>query len=133
MRTQEEIVARIKSPISDDFLGTHKEDLIDFLEFEHAKEFLGDEYVSKVLDGTEKYEVQQKTPAELIVDYLPFAFGKAENERSISASRSIDHMKAWLWLDESPLSEQVDNDEIEYSPYGMPILEAIAEQYNFKH
>lgn len=131
MRTQQEILDRIASEKSDDFMGTQRSDLVDHLEFENAKPFLKPEYIQKVIDGTEKWE-EDKTPAETIIDYLPFAIGKAEDERGLSASRSICHMIAWLWLDGNPLAEQIENGEIEYEPYGMPILKKIKKQYTSK-
>jgi len=113
MRTQEEILKRIKDVEDDDFFGATRNDLTDFLTFENAKEFLK--------EGVKKKDWKQKKPTEEIIkheirDYLPFAWDKANNCRGLSANISIDHMKAYAWLLGDDVFEKLE--EIEYKHYG---------------
>jgi len=57
-------------------------------------------------------------------DYIDFAFEKAENQRGISAERSIWKFKQWLWVLEDD-SIPTDN----YCDYGIEILKCITEKY----
>lgn len=124
MKTQEEIVARIEelsASKTQDFLGFQTSDLLEFLEFENAKPFLID-------DATEEKwaEVQKPHTREAVIkeikDYMPFAWGKANDCRGLSAARSLEHMKAWFWL----LGEEIDVDS--HTHYGKPQLVAICER-----
>jgi hypothetical protein len=56
---------------------------------------------------------------------MAFAWGKARDHRGISASRSVEKMRTWVWL--------LDDPEItaNYQNYGAPILRAICERYGF--
>lgn len=55
-------------------------------------------------------------PLDAIRDYLPFAWEKANDCRGISAGRSLDHIRTWLWLaDFDDLAEKHFGD---YSHYG---------------
>ena len=123
-RTQEQIVARVNAIASDDFFGWQTNDLLIHLDYEHAKEFLKDE-----IDAGKRAQViaDRKQPSEHIADYMPFAWDKANNCRGISAGRSLEHMKAWVWLDgKDGLLQQIEND---YEYYGKPHLVAICEAY----
>src|SRR5437868_5847572 len=104
MRTKEEILARVRS-VSDLF-GTQVADLVEYLPFEAAKEFLNDDYKRKVEAGEEKWEMRSDPKAE-ILDYLEFAYGKAEDQRGLSAGRSMLHFKTWIWLDDDTFYSQV--------------------------
>jgi hypothetical protein len=92
-RTQEEIVARIKWEKEwNDFLNFAIEDLIVYLDFVHAQHYLKAEVTE------ESWIKSSKDPKQEITDYMPFAWDKANNCRGLSAGRSIDHLRAWLWL-----------------------------------
>jgi hypothetical protein len=61
-------------------------------------------------------------------DYMSFAWDKANNCRGLSAGRSIDHMKAWLWLlGESEMAAKIAH----FSHYGKPQLRAICERFGW--
>lgn len=123
-RTQEQIVARIKSISDEDFFGWQTNDLLEFLDYEHAKAFIKDEVTA---EKWAEVVAQRKTPQQLIVDYLPFAWGKANDCRGISAGRSLEHMKAWLWLaGEDELLSKIEDD---YQYYGKPHLVKISEHF----
>ena len=55
------------------------------------------------------------------IEYMPFAWEKANNCRGISAWRSLAHYKAWLWM----LGQDEFDDMDDYEYYGKPHLERI--------
>lgn len=93
MKTQQEILNRIEEVKSNDFFGHQRSDLIDYLDFENAKPFLKDDVTA------EQWEKESKSPKQVMIDYLSFAWEKANEKRSVSAARSMAHYTAWLWLD----------------------------------
>ena len=119
-RTQQEILARIEQIKADDFFGFQTNDLLCFLTYENAKPWL--------LEGAAEADWKQFTdPAQQIKGYAEFAWGKANDRRGLSAPRSIEHMKAWLWLDgKDELVERMDS---EYEYYGKPCLVLICREY----
>lgn len=118
MRTPEQIIERVEEIKGNDFFGFETLDLLSYVPLEHAKPYLRD-------DVTE-WPPETLTPREKIIDYLPFAFEKARNQRGISASRSISHLKAWAWLDgDAELIEIIGDGQ--YDDYGISILEEVAE------
>lgn len=122
-RTPEEILAKLREWNKADFFGFSSEDLLIYLPYKLAKEFLKKEMTKK------KWEDMPRTaPAEAIKNYLPFAWEKANDCRGLSASRSIDHMSAWLWLDGCAIPDYWLRD---YSYYGKPQLILISELYGF--
>ena len=127
-RTQEEILNRLRN--SDDFFGTQQGDLLEYLEFEHAKEFLKPEYVEKVESGEEKWEVRAD-PKKEILEYLDFAYEKAEGQRGLSAGRSMLHFKSWIWLDDEDFYKKVIDKIDNYSDYGIPALDEISKHYGY--
>lgn len=124
VRTQEEILARMNEIKDDDFFGFETGDLVDYLDFEHAQPFLQEDVVKKQWEDRDKF-----TPEERIKDYMNFAWEKANNKRGISASRSISHMRAWLWLAGNQELLDFSNEDDNYAPYGKPILSKICEYY----
>lgn len=124
MKTQEQILKRISElEANNDMFGFQRSDLIGFLTFENAKKFLKDEVTA------DKW-VTKTDPKKEISDYLPFAWGKANNRRGISAGRSVEHMKAWLWLMEHPLAETLDDD---YEFYGKNCLVTVSRIVGFDY
>ena len=121
MRTQEEIVKRIEASKKDDFLGFQRSCLISFLDFAHAKAYLKPEVTE------DKWQIEGQTPTEIIKNYMPFAWDKANTCRGISASRSIDHMIAWLWLDNK--NDLLPKMKSEYEFYGKPCLVLVCQEY----
>jgi len=93
MRTQDEILARYNERKDNDFFGFESNEYLRFLDYEHAKQFLKPEVAAK------EWEPEKKTLKEIMVDYMPFAWEKANGCRGISSGRSIMHYTAWLWLD----------------------------------
>ncbi len=125
MKTQEQIVQRIKQIENRDFFGFETETLIAFLDFEHAKEFLkegvkADEWKSEALSADSILKTMR--------DYMDFAWEKANNCRGISAGRSMSHYSAWIWAlgDEDKFGNLKD-----YSHYGKENLIRICQHYGW--
>ena len=123
MRTDEEILERIKSVKEYDFFGFESSDLILRLPFNTAKQFLKD-------DATEEgWEILPRDRGSLLQEmekYMSFAWEKANNCRSISAMRSMSHYSAWTWLAGDDLG-----DLNEYQYYGKDNLVRICEHYGW--
>jgi len=126
MRTQQEILDRIKSISNRDFFGFETSDLIDFLDYEHAKEFLKEGVTEE-----QWKEAREKTgtPEKQIKDYIEFAWEKAKGERGLSSERSINHFTAWLWLAGDDELVAFLEDEGNYPMYGKPMLKKVTEKY----
>ena len=85
--------------------------------YETVKPFLNDELTEK----DHKVETQGSI-LDNAIDYLDFAYEKANNKRGISAGRSMMHYRAWLWLlGTDDFDEMTDN----YTDYGLPQLDMI--------
>lgn len=120
-RTPEEIVARILERTPSDFFGAETSRLVAALPWEQAAPLLSDEARRKYETGKETWRARTH-PAQAILLYLPFAIGKADDHRGLSANRSIDHMRGLTWL--LGLDGEVDWND--YENYGAPILSKIA-------
>lgn len=123
MRSSEEIVARITDLDPDsDYFGAERSELVQALPFEEAKPWLVEHTKKSDWTATTATDELVKTSA---ADYLKFAIGKAENHRGISASRSVDHFRGWVWLSAS--QETYDQFlETNYENYGAPQLKFAA-------
>ena len=128
MRSQEEILERFNKV--NDVFGTQKSDLIDYMEFKTAKEFLKDEYVKQVESGEKEWE-QTMNPKKEILGYLDFAYGKAHNERGLSAGRSMLHFKTWIWIDDEKFYNEIVDEMDSYNDYGLAVLDKISKHYGF--
>lgn len=122
MRTESEIVARCREIADEDFFGHQRSDLLNYVSFDSAREFLRPEA------DPAKWTHQPLTGEAVLTEmgeYVDFAWGKALGHRGLSAERSIDHYRAWIWLlgDDFP--------DADYPNYGVPILKAICERYSF--
>lgn len=135
MRTQEEIKNRIKEVEQDDFFGTQTNDLIECLDLEQAKDMLKPEgYEEEKAKPEKERAIRIHTDDEIkkrIVDYLDFAWDKASGHRGLSANRSIDHFKAWVWLIGDDEALAFLNDEKNYPRYGAPMLKYLSERFGY--
>jgi hypothetical protein len=122
MRTQEEIIERIKEVEEGDFFGFEVDGLIEFITFENAQEVCRPEITEEEWNLTLK-----ASGASAILDYLLFAWDKANSCRGLSAARSLSYMKAWLWIE--------GDDDVswlgDYEYYGKPHLVKISERFGF--
>lgn len=129
MRTQDEIVAELRKADGElsDFFGTKSSDALEFLDFEHAKEFLKPEATAQEWESVVK-PITRDAIVKKISDYMAFAFEKANNCRGLSANRSISHMEGWLWiLGDEDLRREFDS--IEYEHYGKEKLIFLCEHF----
>lgn len=125
MKTQQEIKKYIEEN-SQNPLDFSAEDLVEYLPWEDAKEYFKPEYIKAVEKGEKEYTISTKTGKENIIEYMPFAWEKANCCRGLSAYRSINHMANWLWLDGyDKLSREIRD----YSYYGKPQLVKICELF----
>lgn len=123
IRTQEEIINKYKNKNEGFF--SFASDLLEFLPFDKVKTFLNEEYIKKIESGEEAWK-QNLDPKQTSINYLEFAWGKANDCRGLSAHRSINHFLNWIWLfdDEfyKKLQESYSNN---YNYYGKPQLVSI--------
>ena len=110
-KTSAEIKARIKAVEGIDWLGTQRTDLVGYLPFKDAKPFCKPGLTAKLWN-----ERAVKPPLDEVRDYLFFAWIQANSCRGLSAARSLDHLKAWLWL--AGFDEIVDKHFSTYERYG---------------
>lgn len=87
---------------------------------------LTDEFLNKP-NAKEIWEEGRLKTRQDVVDrmknYLDFAWEKANDERGLSADRSIQHYIAWAWLiDDQLYNKLVHMYETEYREYGKNIL-----------
>ncbi len=133
MKTQKQIISRIKEfeHNDDDFFGVIRSDLLDFLTYENAKSYLKDDVTEEAWNKVRSVWSEENIKAK-ILDYMPFAFEKANNMRGISANRSIDHMMGYLWiLDNKDFYNEIEG--IEYEHYGKEKLIAICKHFEFDY
>ncbi len=125
MRTPEEILARLKEIKKEDIFGFMSTNLIAYLPYENAKPYL-ERNVTE-----EEWAASPRDHAMILadmLDYMPFAWDKANNTRGISSMRSMEHMKSWLWM----LGRENDAGRMEYyTYYGKTELRAICECFEW--
>lgn len=127
MRTTEEIVARLHAIKDEDWMGTQTSDLLLRIPFDAALPFLvKGTTLEDLADGV--WPVNGVDPMHEAKAYLPFAWEKANNCRGLSASRSIDHFKTWLWL---AGKEKHVAALTPYSFYGKPQLVMVSTMCDF--
>lgn len=127
LKTDQEILDRIKEIEDDDFFGFQSSDLIGFLSYDAAKPFL-EEGVTAEAWNADRQTPTREAVIEKILSYMPFAWEKANDCRGLSAGRSIEHMKAWLWMLGDELHAKLDDI---YEFYGKPCLRVICEKYGW--
>ena len=128
MRSETQVLERVKEVTDDDVFGWRKEVLIIFgLSFEAAKPWLKDDATGEGWLNRDESEAR-----DAVVDYLEFAIGKAYDHRGISASRSIDKLTEWLWLlGEDDLLFAFE--EADYQAYGAPKLQVLVDAWGAKN
>lgn len=127
MKTQAEILNQIKLVERHDIFGFETSTLIDFLEFDNAKSFMKEGVTKEAWDVHVK-KADRESVLACMLEYMPFAWDKANNFRGISAARSICHYKSWLWM----LGDHSIDCE-DYQFYGKDVLKAICDKYGWDH
>jgi hypothetical protein len=131
MKTHADIVAKLKERqektiLPADFMS---DVLVEYLGFDDAILFI--QFVAK----SDEDARSEWRPLPLIYDeivstmrdYMVFAWGKVQDHRAISAGRSVQKMRAWLWL----LDRDSEIDWNRYRNYGAPILQQICNLFDF--
>lgn len=114
MRTQAEILAKIKVAEKGDMFGFEWNEYLPALTRESAETLKGTLLKDvDMSDWVQVFDSDDKVRAKCI-DYMEFAWEKANGCRGISAGRSLMHYKAWLWL----IGENGFDDVDEYTHYG---------------
>jgi len=124
-RTDDEIVERIKELEKEDIFGWETCDLLECLPFNVAKQFLKEDAEEDKWPNAPR---DRESVLARMLDYMPFAWDKANNCRGISASRSLSHYRAWLWLLGDDLWKSLFDD---YRYYGKPQLVQICERFGW--
>ena len=74
-------------------------------------------------------ELTEENIIAAMQNYIEFAIEKAENQRGISAGRSMWKFKQWLWvLEDDTFDAALDN----YMDYGLSVLKDIKEKYKLE-
>jgi hypothetical protein len=128
MRTQEELVKRFNDRRAKDIFGWEVTHYLECMDYEHAKPHLQPDVTP---DQWESESTDRDAVVARMLDYMPFAWEKANDMRDLSAGRSVMHFVGWLWLaGETELSVWCDDDQ-NYYHYGKPILQRICEHYGW--
>lgn len=135
LRTQQELAAKFDKLQNDaGIFDFRSEVLMNYLDFESAKPHLKEDYVKEVEAGTKQWNkiTTIEKCAEDFLDYMKFAWGKAEDERGLSASRSIQKLSMWLWImNRDDLRRIIEDDDL-YNPYGAPALIEVCNEMGIK-
>lgn len=143
MRTQEEIAEYIPKVQNKGFFWDATDLLLDYLDYDHAQSFLKPEVTREGWDtkvvGTDGFNPNKRhgvldpgNREEMLADflnYLRFAWTKAEDHRGLSADRSIRKLSMWCWLLGDEESAAFLDDETHYAYYGCPMLAYLSEKY----
>lgn len=125
MRTQKEILARIDERKQHDLLGFELNDYLACLTLENVKPFLR---ADANLSDWKQSPHDRDTILKVMLDYMEFAWDKANNGRGISAMRSMHHYMAWIWFIGDDLGDLLD-----YEYYGKDNLVKICKHYGWDH
>lgn len=127
MRTDQQIVERIEALKRSDLFGFKTSDLVMALDAEHARPFCKEDA------DLSEWKPTARTPEEakaVVLDYMPFAWEKANHCRGLSAMRAMDHMNSWVWLaEEDALLAALEGTD--YTHYGKTHLRAICEHFGW--
>lgn len=123
MKTDSQILARISEIADRDFFGFESGDLIAVLPFTVAKSYLRDGVTES--EWTPEPRDRDSVVARML-EYMPFAWDKANNCRGLSAGRSMSHYMAWTWLAGDDLG-----DLLNYEFYGKDNLVKICNHYGW--
>lgn len=122
-RISAEIKARYEE-VADRIFDFQGSDILPYMDFEDAKPFLKDGVTAEQLIEAR----DEGGPLKAAFDYMPFAWEKANDCRGLSAGRSVDHLKAWLWFAGYDLDADFDR---LYQFYGKPCLVIASELLGF--
>ena len=122
-RTDAEIGKRIAERLPVDVMGFETFDLVSYLPFHLAAALLPATYAEA--QWTQLPRDRDSVVAQML-EYMPFAWEKANDCKGLSASRSMSHYSAWVWLAGDDLGELT-----EYEFYGKDNLVRICNHYGW--
>jgi len=130
VRTDAEILARIRELETSDIFKWESNLLITFLPFALARPLLAERNVHH----TDAWIDQDRSVGALIEKmrlFMDVALEMVINHRGTRTQRSVDYLHAWIWLmgDEAMLAFMDDPDH--FPQYGAPILKEICRRYDF--
>ena len=120
MRTYKEILSRINQIAPFDRFGFETSYLLEFLPYNALPEKMqehADPCSWVAMDRTEEH-IRTR-----MIDYMSYAWEKANDERGISAYRSMCHYNVWLWM----LGEDWGDLTEGYTDYGKPTLRRLCD------
>jgi hypothetical protein len=126
-RTDEEILQRIDERKGGDLFGFEVDEYSEFLSYEAAKPFLKDGVKKSEWDEG-KLKKDKESIKAIMLNYMPFAWSKANDCRGISAGRSLQHYQAWLWMAGDFISGLMN-----YEHYGKEKLIEICNLYGWDY
>lgn len=126
MQTQADIVKFIEA--NSGFLDFTGEVLKPYLDFEHARPYLRPGTTAEEWETVAAKDISDDAVKTALADYIAFAWGKVEDHRGISASRSVDKCSAWAWL---LAGDDIirDIEAAGYAQYGAPKLAVICKRF----
>lgn len=130
--TKEEIKDRYRVRAEGDLFGFEVLEYLPYTDWDFMKDKVNEGVTEK--DFTFK-ELNAEDVLQQMEEYMPFAWGKANGCRGISAGRSIMHFIAWIWLiGDKEFADEIDQDYGNiYEHYGKEILIKICEHYDWDH
>jgi len=135
--TEQEILKRFKERKPNDPFGFEVNEYLDYLSFDSAMSLVPDDKraeAEKDRNNWKQRTLDRDAMVKVILDYLPFAWDKANDCRGISAQRSIQHFIAWTWLaGDTEFSDEIDLDFQNYEHYGKEILIKVSKRYGFDY
>lgn len=127
-RSQAQIEKRARQQVKNDNTGFEWTLYIDYLTYARARKLVPT--ISKLEWQSGHDHVTGTTVIEQMRKYLPFAKQKIEEERNISAQRSLRHYVAWFWLiGEDDFSLKIEKYLMEeYADFGRPMLREVEQK-----
>ena len=123
-RTDEQIYERMMACRKTEILGFESAEYASRLPWSFVQEIAQEGMTEDVWES----QCRHTAPVmDVMTDYIPFAWEKANNCRGVSVMRAISHYIAWLWLEGSPEAEALAVKIEHYSAYGKPQLVLICE------
>lgn len=127
LRTMDEVAAHVAEHW-EQFFDFEGEVCVGYLPYEYASPYVRDGVTAEQWAEDVAPYTEERLRADMAA-YMEFAWGKAENHRGLSASRSVSKIRAWVWLlgDEAVLHAM---DTAPYPGYGAPKLAAVCRAYD---
>ncbi len=129
LATVDDIAKRCRASNSYSFLGFDLQVLLSYLDFDLAAEFLDPDTTAK--DWGKPEALDRDTVVASLRHYTEFAWGKALGHRGISAGRSVEKIREWLFILGDSEAVAYTEDDSHYPQYGVPVLLFVSRRYGF--